>query len=115
MSAKRIDLGSTARAVYRTIDALYQSVDLDPALRELVRLRASQINGCSYCIDMHARDALAAGESEQRIWTLSAWRTAPFFDEGERSALALTEAMTRLPEGGVPDDVYAAAASHFSV
>jgi alkylhydroperoxidase family enzyme len=63
---------------------------------------------------MHARDALAAGESEQRIWTLSAWRTAPFFDERERAALALTEAMTRLPEGGVPDDVYAAAASHFS-
>jgi AhpD family alkylhydroperoxidase len=114
MTAKRIDLGSTARAVYRAIDALDQSVDFDPALRELVRLRASQINGCSYCMDMHARDALAAGESEQRLWTLSAWRTAPVFDERERAALALTEAMTRLPEDGVPDDVYAGAASHFS-
>src|SRR2546423_1334174 len=112
MSAKRIDLGSTARAVYRAIDALDQSVDFDPALRELVRLRASQINGCSYCIDMHARDALAAGESEQRIWTLSAWRTAPILrrarargarpDRGDDQAAGGRRSRRCLCRGGEP-------------
>jgi AhpD family alkylhydroperoxidase len=88
-------------------------IDFDPALRELVRLRASQLNGCTYCIDLHAHDARAGGEDERRLWALSAWRETPFFSERERAALALTEAMTLLPERGVPDDVYAAAAEHF--
>lgn len=114
MPTTRISLSKTASAVYRAIDALDSSVDFDPALRELVRLRASQINGCAYCIDSHAADALAAGESERRIWTVSAWRKTPFFDDRERAALALTEAMTELPARGVPDDVYAEAARHFS-
>ena len=114
MTTTRQSLRSTAPAVYRAINALDQSVDLDPALAELVRIRASQINGCTYCIDMHSRDARAGGESERRIWALVAWRETPFFSERERAALALTEALTRLPDAGVPDDVYGDAAHCFS-
>jgi len=110
---KRIALNQAARDVYRAIDALDASVDLDPALRELVRIRASQLNGCSYCVDYHSADARAAGEEERRIWAVAAWRENPLFDERERAALALTDALTRLPEGGVPDDVYADAAGRF--
>jgi len=113
MTTKRASLSKTAPAVYRAIDALDSSVDLDPALHELVRIRASQINGCTYCIDSHSRDARRGGESERRIWALTAWRETPFFSDRERAALALTEALTRLPENGVPDDVYDAAARHF--
>src|ERR671928_962385 len=83
------------RAATKELDA----VDFDPKLRELVRIRASQLNGCAYCIDMHTKDARAIGESEQRIYALTAWRDTPFFTERERAALALTEAVTRLPEG----------------
>src|SRR6059036_2909042 len=113
MTTKRISLGSAARDVYRAIAALDSSVDLDPTLQELIRIRASQINGCTYCIDSHSRDARRAGESERRIWALTAWRETPFFSDRERAALALTETLTRLPENGVPDDVYDAAARHF--
>ena len=114
MTTKRRSLSSTAPAVYRAIDALDQSVDLEPALKELVRIRASQINGCSYCIDSHSTDARRTGESERRIWALTAWCETPFFSERKRAALALTEALTRLPENGVPDDVYDQAARVFS-
>jgi AhpD family alkylhydroperoxidase len=113
MTSTRISLGSAAPTVYRAIDALDESVDLDPRLRELLRIRASQLNGCTYCIDYHATDARRAGESERRIWALTAWRHTPFFDDRERAALALTEALTRMPDGGVPDDVYDEAARHF--
>jgi AhpD family alkylhydroperoxidase len=113
MTTKRLSLGKTAPAVYGAIDALDSSVDLDPALRELVRIRASQINGCAYCIDSHSLEARRGGESERRIWALTAWRETPFFSDRERAALALTEALTRLPENGVPDDVYDVAARHF--
>jgi AhpD family alkylhydroperoxidase len=109
----RISLGKAAPAVYNAIDALDESVELDPALRELVRIRASQLNGCTYCIDYHAADARAAGESERRIWALTGWRHTPFFSERERAALALTEALTDLRASGVPDDVYDEAARHF--
>jgi AhpD family alkylhydroperoxidase len=109
----RISLGKVARESYRALSALDDSVDFDPALRELVKLRASQINGCAFCVDMHSRDALAGGEDERRVWAVAVWREAPFFDERERAALALTEAMTRLPDAGVPDDVYDEAARHF--
>jgi AhpD family alkylhydroperoxidase len=109
----RISLGKTARDAYRALAALDDMVDFDPPLRELVRLRASQLNGCTYCIDAHARDARAGGEDERRLWALTAWRETPFFSERERAALALTEAMTLLADRGVPDDVYAAAAEHF--
>ena len=86
--------------------------DLDPTIRELVKLRASQINGCGYCIDMHWKDARRAGETEQRLYGLTAWREAPYYSDRERAALALTEAVT-LIAGGVPDDVYADAERHF--
>ena len=87
---------------------------LEPALVELVKMRASQINGCAYCIDMHSKDARAAGETEQRLYALSAWEDTPFFTERERAALALTEAITLVREGHVPDSVYALASKSFS-
>ena len=112
-TSTRISLGKAAPAVYQAIDALDASVDLEPQLRELIRIRASQINGCTYCIDYHAADARAAGESERRLWALTNWRKTPFFSERERAALALTEALVDLPARGVPDDVYEAAARQF--
>jgi AhpD family alkylhydroperoxidase len=113
MSTPRITLPTAARDVYRAIGALDASVALEPRLRELVRIRASQINGCAFCVDMHSTEALGAGESSRRLFAVSAWREAPFFTPQERAALALTEAMTRLSAHGVPDDVYAAAAEAF--
>lgn len=82
-------------------------------LLELVKIRASQINGCAYCLDMHAKDARAAGETEQRIYALSAWRETPFFTERERAALAWTEAVTLVP-GGVSDALYEATREQFT-
>jgi AhpD family alkylhydroperoxidase len=79
---------------------------LEPALRELVKIRASQLNGCAFCLDMHSKDALASGEEEQRLNVLSAWRETPLYSERERAALAWCEALTLLPERGAPDDVY---------
>jgi AhpD family alkylhydroperoxidase len=89
-------------------------VDFDRKLRELVRIRASQINGCAYCIDMHTKDARALGETEQRVYALPAWRETPFFDARERAALAFTEAVTLLAEDHVPDEAYKAAAAEFT-
>src|SRR5213075_2133374 len=83
---------------------------LEPALFELVKIRASQMNGCAYCIDMHTKDARLAGETEQRIYALSAWRETPFFSERERAALEWTEAVTRVFDGQVSDAVYDAVA-----
>jgi AhpD family alkylhydroperoxidase len=88
-------------------------VDFDHRLRELVRIRASQLNGCAYCIDMHTKDARAVGESEQRIHALSAWREAPFFTQRERAALAFTESVTRCSETHIPVEDYAAVAEHY--
>jgi AhpD family alkylhydroperoxidase len=90
-----------------------EEAGIDPLLLELIRIRASQINGCAFCLDMHTKDARARGESEQRIYALNAWRETPFFTDRERAALALTEAVTSLHEGHVPDDVYAAAREVF--
>ena len=87
---------------------------LDPRLRELVRIRASQINGCAYCIDMHTRDARAVGETEQRLYALPAWRETPFFTGRERAALAFTESVTLLADGHVPATAYDAVAAEFS-
>ena len=89
-------------------------VDFDVRLRELVRIRASQLNGCAYCIDMHTKDARAAGETEQRIYALSAWRETPFFTGRERAALALTESITLMPQTHVPDTDFGPAAAEFS-
>jgi AhpD family alkylhydroperoxidase len=87
---------------------------LEPSLLELVKLRASQINSCAFCLDMHWKDARAAGETEQRLYGLSAWREAPYYTDRERAALAVTEAVTRLADAGVPDEVIAAAEPHFT-
>jgi AhpD family alkylhydroperoxidase len=79
---------------------------LEPALFELVKIRASQLNGCAYCIDMHTKDARLAGETEQRIYALNAWRETPFFSDRERAALEWTEAVTRVGDTHVPDEIY---------
>ena len=89
-------------------------VDFDHRLRELVRIRASQLNGCAYCIDMHTKDARAIGETEQRIYALPAWRETPFFTTRERAALAFTEAVTLLADEHVPAAAYDAVAAHFT-
>jgi AhpD family alkylhydroperoxidase len=87
---------------------------IDPRVRELIRIRASQVNGCAYCIDMHTKDARAIGESEQRIYALPAWRETPFFTDRERAALAFTETVTMLADTHVPDEAYAAVAAEYS-
>ncbi|HEU5373630.1 MAG TPA: carboxymuconolactone decarboxylase family protein [Gaiellaceae bacterium] len=86
---------------------------LEPELLELVRMRASQLNGCAFCLDMHSKDARARGESEQRLYLLSAWREAPCYSDREQAALAWCEALTLLPQTGAPDDVYARLESAF--
>jgi len=87
---------------------------IDPLLRELIRVRASQLNGCAYCVDMHTKDARAAGEREQRLYALPVWAETPFFTGRERAALALTEAVTRAVATHVPDEDFAAAAAVFT-
>ena len=87
---------------------------LEESLLDLIKLRASQINGCAYCIDMHTKDARARGESEQRLYELDAWRETPFYTERERAALAWTEAVTLITQGHVPDDVYELARLEFT-
>jgi AhpD family alkylhydroperoxidase len=114
----RIDVGQAAPELYRAMVALDSAVGksaLDPKLQELIKVRVAGLNGCAYCLDMHSRDALAAGERPERLYVLPGWREAPNrFDERERAALALADAMTRLGGHGVPDDVYDAAAEQFS-
>ena len=93
---------------------LEQRIDFDPRLRELVKVRASLINGCAFCIDMHWNAARERGEAEQRLAQLAAWHESPFFDDRERAALALTDAVTHVAETHVPDDVWVEAERHFS-
>jgi AhpD family alkylhydroperoxidase len=90
------------------------SAKLDPKLFELVKIRASQINGCAYCIDMHTKDARRAGETEQRIYGLNAWRETPFYSDRERAALEWTEALTLVAESHVPDDLFARFSAQFN-
>jgi AhpD family alkylhydroperoxidase len=97
-----------------TLENYVRHCGLEPSLLELVKFRASQINGCAYCIDMHTKDARAHGETEQRLYTLSAWRETPFFTDRERAALAWTEAVTKVPHSHVPDEVYEQARQRFS-
>lgn len=101
--------------VPRPLGALqrFGAVDLDPTIAHLVEVRASQLNGCAFCLDMHWKDARAAGEAEARLYLLDAWRESPGYSERERAALALTEAMTVLERGGVPDAVWDEAAARF--
>ncbi|MGC4889058.1 carboxymuconolactone decarboxylase family protein [Micromonospora sp. DT227] len=113
----RINLATVAPEAYRAVLGLetYIRGNLDHTVLELVKVRASMLNGCAFCVDMHTRDALAAGEDSRRLFAVAAWREAPsFFDERERTALALTDAVTRLGEHGVPDDVWDAAAKVWS-
>jgi len=112
----RVNLSDDVPDIFKAmlrLDSAVASTPLERPLKELVRIRASQINGCAYCIDMHTLDARSVGESEQRIYALSAWHEAPFFSSRERAALALTEAVTLVHDGHVPDDVYARAAAEF--
>ena len=109
----RMDVAKEAPAPYRALIDLGDSIEFDPPLRELVNLRASILNGCAYCVDMHTKDARKAGESEQRLYAVAAWHEAPFFDERERAALALTDAVTLISDGHVPREVWDQAAVHF--
>ncbi len=112
----RIDLEQAAPTAYKAmlrLDAESHRLGLDPPLLELVKTRASQLNGCAYCLDMHTKDARAAGESEERLYLLSAWRESPLYTPRERAALALTEAVTLLADTGAPDAVYEEAAAQF--
>ena len=117
----RLDFDSHAAGFARALAHLDQAatkeldrVDFDSRLRELVRIRASQLNGCAYCIDMHTKDARAVGESEQRLYGISAWRDTPYFSARERAALAFTEAVTLMAGDHVPDAAYEAVAAHYS-
>ncbi len=89
------------------------SSGLEPPLQELIKLRASMINGCAFCIDMHTKDARAAGETEQRLYGLAAWRETPYYSDRERAALAWTEAVTLVADGQVPDEVFEDARGQF--
>ncbi len=113
----RLDYMKSAPDGFKAMTGLEQYVrqsGLEPALLELVKIRTSQINGCAFCLDMHTQDARAAGESEQRMNTLSAWRETPFFNERERAALAWTETVTRVSETHVPDETYESVRQHFN-
>jgi AhpD family alkylhydroperoxidase len=112
----RLDYGRIAPGVYDAMDALDRYLagcGLDEPLLHLVRLRASQLNGCAYCIDMHWKDLRALGDSEQRLCSLDAWRECPYYTDRERAALAWTEAVTRIADGHAPDAVYQEARAHF--
>jgi AhpD family alkylhydroperoxidase len=113
----RIDLFKSAPDAIKAmmgLETYVRASGLQPSLIELVKMRASQLNGCAFCLDMHARDARKHGESEQRLYLLSAWRESPLFSDSERAALAWTEALTRLPDTGVPDAIYDELTRHFS-
>jgi AhpD family alkylhydroperoxidase len=114
---QRLDYKKASPAGYKAMLHLNHFVEtcgLERLLLELVKTRASQINGCAYCINMHTRDARAAGETEQRLYMLDAWREAPLYSERERAALAWTETLTLLSETHAPDDDYDNARKYFS-
>lgn len=107
----RLDVVAHAKAAYAAMARVEERIDLDPVLKELVKLRASQINACAFCLDMHWADAKAQGESDVRLAQLAAYAESPWFDAKERAVLALTDAVTLVAETQVPDDVWAAAAA----
>jgi AhpD family alkylhydroperoxidase len=113
----RIDFTKYAQDAQRSLYVLERyllTCGLDHHLVHLLKLRASQINGCAYCIDMHSKDARAIGETEQRLYELDAWRETPFYTDKERAALEWTEAITKVSESHVPDEVYEQVKKHFS-
>lgn len=99
--------------MYGLTQHVHQS-GLEVPLIQLINMRVSQINGCAFCLDMHWKDARAAGESEQRLYSLDAWRETPYYTERERAALAWAEAVTRITDGHVPDELYEETRQHFS-
>lgn len=103
----------TTKAMYGLERAVRNS-GIEPGLLELVKMRASQINGCAYCIDMHSKDARAAGETEQRLYVLNAWRETPFFSARERAALEWTESLTLIARNHVPDELFERVRAHFN-
>lgn len=112
----RMNYRSVNPDAFKALLALEQSAKnsgIDHNLYELIKLRASQVNGCSYCVDMHAKDLLAMGESMDRLLLLPMWREVPIYSEAERAVLELTECVTKLHEAGVPDDVYVRVREHF--
>ena len=102
-----------AKAMY-ALGNFVENCGLEHKLLELVKMRASQINGCAYCLDMHSKDARAAGETEQRLYALNAWHETPFFSDRERAALEWTEALTLISTNHVPDELYQRVREHFS-
>ncbi|QLH70285.1 carboxymuconolactone decarboxylase family protein [Rhodopseudomonas palustris] len=113
----RLNPAAAAPDAYKAMVALekyIQGSGLEPSLIELVKMRASQINGCAFCLDMHSKDARARGESEQRLYLLNAWRESPLYTDRERAALGWTEALTLVAQTQAPDQDYAAVKSHFS-
>ncbi|CAH0258545.1 carboxymuconolactone decarboxylase family protein [Peribacillus simplex] len=113
---QRINYMKTNREVVKLMMGLEEykkTTEIDSKLIELIKIRASQINGCAYCLDMHTKDARAMGETEQRIYCLSAWRESPFYSDSERAALELTEAVTAISANGVPDELYERVRLHF--
>ena len=108
------DAAPAAMNAMTQLHAWVRKCGLEHRLLELVKLRASQMNGCAWCMDMHTKELRADGESEQRLYLLSAWRECPFYSERERAAFAWTEALTALNHGDVPDEVYALAREQFS-
>src|SRR5271170_5793020 len=113
----RIDARRHAQEAQKAMYALEKYVaecGLEPSLIHLLKMRASQINGCAYCIDMHSKDARALGETEQRLYELNAWRETPFYTDRERAALEWVESLTLVSQTHVPDEAYEAAKKHFS-
>jgi len=113
----RIDIAKVSPAAYRAMATLEQYVhssSLEPGLIHLLKFRASQINGCAYCLDMHSKDARALGETEQRLYGLDAWRETPYYTDRERAALAWIEALTLIREGHVEDEVFEEARKVFN-
>jgi AhpD family alkylhydroperoxidase len=109
MTKSRVDYRKAAPDAFKAMLALEAGVHrsgLEPSLIELVKMRVSQINGCGYCLDMHSKDARAAGETEQRLYLLSAWREAPFYTDRERAALSWAEAVTQVSTNDLPDALY---------
>ncbi len=113
----RFNYAKTAPGVYQAMEGLENYLaqcGLEKSLMYLIQLRASQINGCAYCLDMHWKDLRASGENEQRLYSLDAWRECPYYSDRERAALAWTEAVTEIAPGHAPDAVYQEARAHFS-
>lgn len=114
--SQRLNYYKAAPELFRAMMAAEEALNassVDASLRHLIKLRASQINGCAFCIDMHWKDARAAGESEMRLYSLAAWRETPFYTERERAALEWTEALTNISQTHAPDDAYELAHAHF--